>query len=526
MFARLRQVVLAGLSRLQPPAELKHPLPVALTSVAAAIAMRFAVDPILRDHSPFLFFAIAVVLAALYGGAWAGIIAIVVSIPVSDYFFVEPRHTWFIYDATADSLMLVLFALLGAVTTLIIDRLHQNRKRLRQSLADLQRSEFRLELTTATIPEIIFSARDSGSADYINGYLARFCGNDPASLLGNGWIEAIHPDDRNLLLEKFSSRLEIGDEFQATLRLRRADGAYRFFKCHAKRIVDPEDQENKWFGVLSDIDNERALTATLESRTQELMGLNEALERFAHTASHDLQEPLRTIGGMTELFLSQSGKDLDKHSAEMLTMVVKAIGRMKRLIHDLMELATMTHVSRQLKSEVNTRAVAELAIANLGQAIHESGAEIVVDPLPSVHANETAMLRLFQNLIANAIKYRADRPPEIRISAALRDEAWIFSVKDNGIGIAPEYRDNIFEPFRRLHGRAEYEGSGLGLTACRRIVHSLNGTIWVESGKGEGSTFFFSIPSGQSGPHRKAAGSASGQNSSHTAARAAKSSTR
>jgi two-component system, chemotaxis family, sensor kinase Cph1 len=149
------------------------------------------------------------------------------------------------------------------------------------------------------------------------------------------------------------------------------------------------------------------------------------------------------------------------------------------------------------------RAVTELAIANLGEAIKESGANVAVEQLPIVQANETAMLRLLQNLIANAIKYRADRTPEVRISASLRDKNWTFCVRDNGIGINPEYREKIFEPFRRLHGRAQYEGSGLGLAACRRIVQLLNGSIWVESKPGEGSTFFFTIPL-QSDPQGKA----------------------
>jgi chemotaxis family two-component system sensor kinase Cph1 len=140
------------------------------------------------------------------------------------------------------------------------------------------------------------------------------------------------------------------------------------------------------------------------------------------------------------------------------------------------------------------RTAAESALANLGQAIAEGGAEIVIGDLPAICANETAMVRLFQNMIGNAIKYRGKRPPQIYLSAELRGEEYVFSIKDNGIGIDPQYRDKIFEPFRRLHGRSQYEGSGLGLAACQRIIQALNGRIWVESTPGQGSNFFFSIP--------------------------------
>jgi K+-sensing histidine kinase KdpD len=188
MFLRLRRALSATLSALQPPSELKHPLPVALIAAALATMMRFALDPFLQDHSPFLFFAIAVVIAALYGGSWAGIGVILLTIPLCDYFFVEPRYTWFIHDARSDSIMLVMFGVLGLLTTIIIRRLQQNRERLKQSLIDLQRSELRLEMTAAAIPEVIFSARDGGSFEYVNGYLPKFCGKESPSLLGTGWL--------------------------------------------------------------------------------------------------------------------------------------------------------------------------------------------------------------------------------------------------------------------------------------------------------------------------------------------------
>jgi PAS domain S-box-containing protein len=500
MLVRTRDVLGTALKRLGPSTQLNHPLPVALAAAVLATLLRFALDPFLRDRSPFLLFAVAVVIAALYGGAWAGIGVVLLGIPICDYFFIEPRYTWFIHDARADSITIALFAVLGALTIFIIHRFHQNKRQLRQSLSDLQRTELKLEMITSAIPEIVFSAVDDGTVEYFSAYVHKFSGRDLSTLTGRGWLDLVHRDDRNAIERNFSSLPE-SDEFETTIRLRRADGVYRAFKCHARKVLDSDGNVRKWFGVLSDVNNEKILSAALESRTQELVRLNEGLERFAYAASHDLQEPLRTIGAMAELFLSRAGGNLDKESSQILASVVTAVSRMKRLIRDVMDLARAADVSSQ-PAEVDMGAVTELALANLGEAIKESGGSITVEQLPIVHANETAMLRLMQNLIANAIKYRAaDRTPEVHVSASLRDQGWTFCVRDNGIGIDTEYREKIFEPFRRLHARAQYEGSGLGLAACLRIVQLLNGRIWVESKPGEGSAFFFTIPP-QTDPER------------------------
>ena len=499
MISRIPRALRARLAALQPPADLKHPVLVALLASALATVSRMALDPVLQDRSPFLFFAIAVVIAALYGGAWAGIGVILLAVPLCDYFFIAPRYTWFVHDAQADSITLALFAALGLLTVFIIHRLQQNGRLLKRSLIELQRSELKLEMTAATIPEAIFSARDNGEMEYLNGYLPDYCGKHGTALLGSGWLEFVHPDDSRALLAEFSSRQDSGNEFESIVRLRRADGMYRMFKCHARRIADPDENAQKWFGAFSDIHNERTLTAALEDRTKELMRLNAALERFAYTASHDLKAPLRTIGAMSELLLQNS--PADAASTEMLAHVVKAVERMRRLIDDLMDLAKSTDAAALPRADVDMRAAAEMAIANLGQAIRESGAAPTMEALPSVYANETAMVRLFQNLIANAIKYCGDKTPEIRISGSSREQDCTFCIRDNGIGIAPEYVDQIFEPFQRLHG-SEFEGSGLGLAACRRIVEALTGRIWVESKPGEGSAFFFTIPR-QADPARK-----------------------
>ncbi len=216
----------------------------------------------------------------------------------------------------------------------------------------------------------------------------------------------------------------------------------------------------------------------------ELIRSNEELERFAFAVAHDLRAPLRSIGTMTQLFLERSAGTLNEESAQLLDFVVSSAGRMDRLIQDLLEFAT---VSQQAEtSEVDAKAVAELAAQNLPT--------IVIESLPVIRANEGQLLRLFQNLIGNAIKYHGENPPEIHIAASSSAGRTIFSVKDNGIGIDPQFHQQIFDPFRRLHTDSEYEGTGVGLAICKRVVQQHNGRIWVKSRPGEGSTFYFMIP--------------------------------
>jgi light-regulated signal transduction histidine kinase (bacteriophytochrome) len=219
---------------------------------------------------------------------------------------------------------------------------------------------------------------------------------------------------------------------------------------------------------------------------------NEELERFAFTVAHDLQEPLRSIEAMTQLFMERNKSKLDTDSAHLLDFVVSSAERMKRLIHDLLEFAVVSH--RFEASEVDSQAVVEIAVQQLHEAIEQSGATVAIESLPLIGANGDLLLRLFQNLIMNAIKYAGEGPPVIHISASASDGETVFAVKDNGIGIDQKYHQQIFDPFRRLHTASEHEGTGIGLATCKRIVAQHGGRIWVESQPGKGSQFLFAIP--------------------------------
>jgi PAS domain S-box-containing protein len=238
----------------------------------------------------------------------------------------------------------------------------------------------------------------------------------------------------------------------------------------------------------------RKLNLELQARNAELARSNADLQQFAYVASHDLQEPLRMVISYLQILTEQYKGKLGADADEFIGYAVDGGYRMRQLITDLLEYSRVgTSDEKPVPTECG--AVLEEVRANLDLAIRESSAVITCDPdpLPIVVADPSQMLQLFQNLIGNAIKFRGTRVPRISVSARRDGRHWLFSVADNGIGIEPEHQESIFLIFRRLHGRMEYPGTGIGLAICKKIVDQLGGRIWVESEPGKGSTFFFTV---------------------------------
>lgn len=238
---------------------------------------------------------------------------------------------------------------------------------------------------------------------------------------------------------------------------------------------------------------------------RELKRSNNELQQFAYVASHDLQEPLRTIASFTQLLARRYEGKLDKDADEYIDFIVDASVRMKQQIEDLLEFSRIMTRGGEFK-KLNVKNVVEEEIGNLKTLIDENNAEITCDSLPDIYADHRQIARLFQNLIANSIKFRNPQTsPKIHISAK-KDEntnEYIFSVSDNGIGIEPQYKDKIFTIFQRLHTRDEYQGTGIGLAVAKKIIQRHGGRIWVESEFGKGSTFYFTIPLGQAGKRER-----------------------
>jgi light-regulated signal transduction histidine kinase (bacteriophytochrome) len=233
--------------------------------------------------------------------------------------------------------------------------------------------------------------------------------------------------------------------------------------------------------------------AVLAQRSQELARSNAELEQMAYVASHDLQEPLRMVASYLQLLEQRYGARLDADAHEFIGFAVDGAKRMRALIDDLLTYSRLGTKAQPLRpTDCNT--VMQVALRSLGVAIAESGAQIDCAALPVVMGDAAQLTQLFQNLLANAIKFRGGQAPRISVRAEEADGCWRFAVRDNGIGIAPEYFERIFEMFQRLHSRGAYPGTGIGLAICKKIVERHGGRIWVESAPEQGALFQFTLP--------------------------------
>jgi signal transduction histidine kinase len=228
-------------------------------------------------------------------------------------------------------------------------------------------------------------------------------------------------------------------------------------------------------------------------KTEDLARSNAELEQFAYVASHDLQEPLRMVASFTQLLARRYQGKLDAEAEEFIGFAVDGAQRMQTLILDLLSYSRLS-IKGQAPQRIDAASACEAALSQLRQSIKEKNAIVTVEPLPTVVGYSTQLTQLFQNLIGNALKYCNRQQPEVHVSAAANPDHWVFSVRDNGIGIEPQYFERIFQMFKRLHTREQYSGTGIGLALCKKIVARHRGQIWVESQPGQGSNFHFTIP--------------------------------
>ncbi|SDD99228.1 sensor histidine kinase [Rhodospira trueperi] len=297
----------------------------------------------------------------------------------------------------------------------------------------------------------------------------------------------IHPEDRAPIPDKLQQALRSGTEYEHTFRVTRPDGRERWLRTRGQVIERDESGPIRMAGTTQDITD---LQITLEA----LRRSNADLEQFAHVASHDLQEPVRSLVAYSQLLGRRYDHLLDPDGREFLGFIIGGAKRMQALVLDLLEYSRVSSRAKPSSSVDLATLVAE-AIENLDQAIRDSGAHITVGDLPVVTGDKPQLLSLFQNLIANAIKFqRAGAAPEITISARRKTDAWDLTVADNGIGIDPAFQDRIFEPFKRLHTNDTFSGTGIGLAVAKRIVERHQGLIRVDSAPGEGSRFVVTLP--------------------------------
>lgn len=302
---------------------------------------------------------------------------------------------------------------------------------------------------------------------------------------------------REFYKEMWSSILA-GKTFHCRMTNRRKDGSQYHEEANISPVRNDAGEITNFVSVATDITELLNRKWALEEANAELRRSNSELEQFAYVASHDLQEPLRAVSSCMQLLEKKYVGQLDDRAQEFIHHAVDACHRMRTLIDGLLALSRVQSVIGHLEP-TDTSHILEKARANLTHSIESSRARIEHGELPVVCAHPQMLVNLFQNLISNALKFHGEKPPVVHVEARRDNGFWIFSVRDEGIGIDPAHFDRIFQLFQRLHTRDEYPGTGLGLAICQKIVHHHGGRIWVESTPGHGSTFFFTLPALQPG---------------------------
>lgn len=287
------------------------------------------------------------------------------------------------------------------------------------------------------------------------------------------------------------ARQGIADEKEWTYI--RKDGSRFPVLLSVTALYDVEGNITGFLGIGSDITQRKEAEYQLQQMTDELKRSNQELEQFAYIASHDLQEPLRAVTSYAQMLSQRYQGQLDAKADKWIAYIVDGAIRMQNLINDLLAYSRVGTKGKEFQpTDINT--ILKQTLINLQISIAEKNATITYDNLPLVMADGGQLIQLFQNLIGNGMKFCQENTPKVHISVTENDQEWLFGVKDNGIGINPEYSDRIFLIFQRLHSRREYSGTGIGLAICKRIVERHGGNIWVESQPEKGATFYFTIP--------------------------------
>ncbi len=359
----------------------------------------------------------------------------------------------------------------------------------------LRQSEERYRTLYHRTPVMLHSADAAGRLISVSDYWLDCMGYGRAEVIGRRVISFLTPESRRHALRELTPRLlESGQIKNVELRGRRRNGEE--FDALLSAIIE-QDEAGRFvqsLTVLTDITDQKRVAAELAARTDELQRSNAELEQFAYVASHDLREPLRMINGYVGLLQRRYADKLDSDAMEFIRFAADGASRMDRLVLELLEFSRVGRMQQPLQP-VAIADVVDRVLNDLQFTVAECGGTVVVpDALPVVLADRPQITRVFQNLIGNALKYRApDRPPRIELNVRRRGGDWQFSVTDNGIGIAREDHDRIFHLFQRLHARGEYEGTGLGLAIAKKIIERHGGSIAVESEPDRGSRFTFTL---------------------------------
>ena len=383
----------------------------------------------------------------------------------------------------------------------LADRFNEMLTRIQSRDNDLKAERERFRFMAESMPQKIFTAEPDGQGGYLNRQWIEFTGLTFDRIKNWSWTQFIHPDDLEENLRLWKHSIDTGEPFHFEHRFRRADGEYRWHLSRAHAMRKEDGYISIWIGSSTEIHEQK-------EKEEALRRANDDLQQFAYAASHDLQEPIRNVAVYSEIIARRyRDQPLDAEGQQYLGFLREGGRRLATLINDLLAY-TRAGMMEVQGTPVDSTMVLSDSLSSLAEAVRESDAKVTSDVLPQVYIGEAHLQQVFQNLIGNALKYRGPEAPHIHISAARSGAMWCFSVRDNGIGIDPKYKETIFGVFKRLHHDRTYAGTGIGLAICQRVVERYGGRIWVESELGKGATFFFTIPGYAQAVRSKAADSA------------------
>jgi len=393
----------------------------------------------------------------------------------------------------------------GEIVTVYRDE--TERKQMEEALRESEQ-ELKTVLEGSPIPTFVINS--DHTVQYWNKALEELSGTGAQTVIGTKepW-KALYNEERATLADllvderfselskwysgKFHESQIITGSYEAIDFFPNLDDEGKWLRSTASLLRNSKGHIVGAIETFEDITDRKNAEDSLHERTEELERSNQELEKFAYVASHDLQEPLRMVSSYMQLLSRRYEGKIDADADEFISFAVDGAKRMQILINDLLAYSRIGTRGREFEP-VPCEEVLGLALVNLLTVIEETESVVTHDELPTVMADKTQLVQLFQNLISNAIKFRSDKQPRVHVSAEHKENEWIFSIKDNGIGIDPRYEDRIFEVFQRLHGRGQYSGTGIGLAICKKIVERHGGLIRLQSEVGEGATFYFSLP--------------------------------
>jgi PAS domain S-box-containing protein len=423
------------------------------------------------------------------GGTLRRLLPVVIFAPIILGWLGLQGHQGGLYDTTFGVVLLVLsmMVLLGITIWL-------NAGMLNASELNRQQAEERFRLVVEAAPTAMIMVDARGKIQIANIHTREMFGYQHEELLGKS-VDLLVPERfrskhagfrQGYFAESQARAMGVGRDLFGV----RKDGQEFPIEIGLNPVQTPGELFT--LAAIIDITERKKIEADMKQSMDELARSNAELEQFAYVASHDLQEPLRMVSSYVQLLARRYQGRLDSDADEFIAFAVDGAARMKILINDLLSFSRVGTRGRQFAPVILEETLNQ-AMHNLALVIDESGATITHDPLPQVMADDGQMLQLLQNLIGNALKFRGETPPKVHIGVKRKKDRWQFYVRDNGIGIDPQFWDRIFIIFQRLHNREEYDGTGIGLAICRKIVERHGGRIWVESELGQGSTFYFTL---------------------------------